>query len=67
MCTLLGIQNIQIQCDSTLAVQWYYNESKIPWILRKWWNFIWSKIDGLNYSAKHVLREQNQASDWLAS
>lgn len=63
---LLGIEKMQAYTDSKLVVKWYNRERRIPWRLKHWWELIFEETKHMHFSIKHVLRELNQAVDYLS-
>ncbi|KAF5204759.1 hypothetical protein FRX31_005655 [Thalictrum thalictroides] len=65
-CYLMGYHTVQLQCDSQLAVNWFYNLTSIPWSLRIWWRHIHAYKDKMKINCFHVFREGNQPADYLS-
>jgi len=65
-CKAMGLHNIVVKLDSSLLVTWFEKGSCRVWYLEDFWEEIVFLLSGLNTRIKHVLREGNQAADWLS-
>ncbi|KAF5464418.1 hypothetical protein F2P56_014495 [Juglans regia] len=65
-CKRLGLNNIIIEMDSLLVVNWVQKGSYSLQYIKNFWEDIINMLAGINFSAKHIYREGNKAVDVLA-
>ncbi|KAF5204671.1 hypothetical protein FRX31_005740 [Thalictrum thalictroides] len=66
LCEDLCIDEVEIQTDSLLVVQWFMQIIEIPWSLKNWWKKIRLKKRLMNIKIFHVYREGNKVADFLS-
>ncbi|XP_041004153.1 uncharacterized protein LOC121249518 [Juglans microcarpa x Juglans regia] len=65
-CKLYGFNNVILELDSLLIVNWLKEDRCNVWYLEDFWEEICSLLRDLNVQFQHVFREGNSAVDWLA-
>ncbi|XP_040996142.1 uncharacterized protein LOC121242329 [Juglans microcarpa x Juglans regia] len=65
-CKRLGLNNIIIEMDSLLVVNWVQDGRCSLWYLEDFWDDTMNMLAEMNFSIKHIYREGNKAADFLA-
>lgn len=66
LCKGMGYQNILVEFDSKLLVDWIHNKSCSPWYLWDFWEDLEEELQGVNVKTIHQFREGNQVANFLA-
>ncbi|XP_041004086.1 uncharacterized protein LOC121249440 [Juglans microcarpa x Juglans regia] len=64
-CLELGLQQIEVELDSLLIVNWLENKRCGIWYLEDFWEEIIQMLSSLRHKVRHVYHECNVGPDFL--
>ncbi|CAI9759581.1 unnamed protein product [Fraxinus pennsylvanica] len=66
LCKEMGFQQVEIECDSAVVVNWLTHSLCKIWYLWDYWDELLKLLSGISFTISHQYREANSAADLLA-